>query len=236
MTLGQKIKQLRTDKEMSQPELAQLIGIEQSYLSKLENDKAFPSDDMFNQILNAFELEFEAFINQFEPDYIKQSLSKLSAVKNNLKQYQTQSMKYMLRWIWVSSLLIILGATALISGQQEWIYDPDTTRTYSYESLGIIKTDEAIRIFQVGKYQMSDDILARLNFEKIELQDSSGEYFVKNVEGGKRYYSLSRKQNYDSNESINNWLRICGLLAVLAGIVGLSIEHKVRQVKLQFSQ
>jgi len=234
MTLGQKIKQLRTDKEMSQPELAQLIGIEQSYLSKLENDKAFPSDDMFNQILNAFELEFEAFINQFEPDYIKQSLSKLSAVKNNLKQYQTQSMKYMLRWIWVSSLLIILGATALISGQQEWIYDPDTTRTYSYESLGIIKTDEAIRIFQVGKYQMSDDILARLNFEKIELQDSSGEYFVKNVEGGKRYYSLSRKQNYDSNESINNWLRICGLLAVLAGIVGLSIEHKVRQVKLQF--
>jgi len=234
MTLGQKIKQLRTDKEMSQPELAQLIGIEQSYLSKLENDKAFPSDDMFNQILNAFELKFEAFINQFEPDYIKQSLSKLSAVKNNLKQYQTQSMKYMLRWIWVSSLLIILGATALISGQQEWIYDPDTTRTYSYESLGIIKTDEAIRIFQVGKYQMSDDILARLNFEKIELQDSSGEYFVKNVEGGKRYYSLSRKQNYDSNESINNWLRICGLLAVLAGIVGLSIEHKVRQVKLQF--
>jgi len=236
MTLGQKIKQLRTDKEMSQPELSQLIGIEQSYLSKLENDKAFPSDDMFNQILNAFDIEFDNFINQFEPDYIKQNLAKLSAVKNSLKQYQTQSMKYMLRWIWVSSLLIILGATALISGQQKWIYDPETTRTYSYESLGIIKNDEALRIFQVSKRQMTDDILVRVDFDRIELQDSSGEYFVKNVEGGKRYYYLSRKQSFDSNESINNWLRICGLLAVLAGVIGLLIEHKVRQVKLQFSQ
>jgi len=236
MTLGQKIKQLRTDKEMSQPELAQLIGIEQSYLSKLENDKAFPSDEMFNQILNAFEIEFEAFINQFEPEYIKQNLSKLSVVKTNLKQYQTQSMKYMLRWIWLSSLLIILGATILISGQQKWIYNPETTRTFSYESLGIIKGDEPLRIFQVRKEKMSDDILSRLNFDRIELQKSSGRYFVKNVEAGKRFYSLDGPQNYSTNTNINNWLRILGLLAVLAGIVGLLIEHKVRQVKLQFSQ
>ncbi len=170
MTLGQKIKQLRTDKEMSQPELAQLIGIEQSYLSKLENDKAFPSDDMFNQILNAFEIEFETFINQFEPDYIKHNLSKLSAVKSNLKQYQSQSMKYMLRWIWFSSLLIVLGATALISGQQEWIYNPETTRTYSYESLGVVKNDEPLRIFTAHEKRMTDDLLARLDFDKIELQ------------------------------------------------------------------
>jgi len=235
MTLGQKIKQLRTDKEMSQPELAQLIGIEQSYLSKLENDKAFPSDDMFNQILNAFDIEFEGFINQFEPDYIKHNLSKLSAVKSNLKQYQTQSMKYMLRWIWVASLLIIVGATALISGQQKWLFSPELTRTYNYESLGIIKNDEPLGIFTAHKKQMNDDILARLDFNKIELQESSGEYFVKNVEGGKRFYALSRKQNHHVDRGTNNWLRILGLLAVLSGIVGLCIEHKVRQVKLQFS-
>ena len=236
MTLGQKIKHLRTDKEMSQPELAQLIGIEQSYLSKLENDKAFPSDEIFNQILNAFEIEFESFINQFEPEYIKQTLSKLSVVKSNLKQYQTQSMKYMLRWIWISSLLIILGATALISGEQEWIYKPDTTRTFSYESLGIVKKDEPLRIFTAHKKQMTDDVLARLNFHQLEFKDSQGEYFVKEIDGGKRFYYLSRKQKFDNNRGFNNWLRILGLLAVLAGIVGLSIEHKVRQVKLQFSK
>ena len=66
MTLGQKIKQLRTDKEMSQPDLAQLIGIEQSYLSKLENDKAFPSDEMFNQILKVSENQFKFFLSSFK--------------------------------------------------------------------------------------------------------------------------------------------------------------------------
>jgi len=236
MTLGQKIKQLRTDKEMSQPELAQLIGIEQSYLSKLENDKAFPSDEMFNQILNTFEIEFDTFLNQFEPEYIKQSLSKLSAVKSNLKHYQTQSMKYMLRWIWIASLLIVLGATALISGQQEWIHNPETTRTFSYESLGIVKNDEPLNIFTTHRKQMPDNVLARLNFHQLEFKASQGEYFVKEVDGGKRFYYLSHKQNFESNKAFNNWLRILGLLALLSGIVGLLIEHKVRKVKLQFSK
>ena len=40
MTLGQYIKQLRTDMELSQPQLAERMQVEQSYLSKLENDKS----------------------------------------------------------------------------------------------------------------------------------------------------------------------------------------------------
>jgi transcriptional regulator with XRE-family HTH domain len=235
MTLGQKIKQLRTNKEMSQPELAQQIGIEQSYLSKLENDKAFPSDELFNHILTTFEIEFKTFINQFEPDYIKQNLSKLNIVKNTLQHYQSQSMKYMLRWIWVSSLLIVLGATALVSGQKEWIYNPEITQTYSYESLGIVKDDEPLRIFATHKREMADDILARLDFHTMEFKDSQGSYFVTEVDGGKRFYSLSHKQNYDIDETFNNWLSILGLFAMLSGVIGLCIEHKIRQVKRQFS-
>jgi transcriptional regulator with XRE-family HTH domain len=38
MTLGEQLKKLRNEKALSQPDLADLTGIEQSYLSKLEND------------------------------------------------------------------------------------------------------------------------------------------------------------------------------------------------------
>jgi len=43
MNFGERIKQLRTARNMTQPQLAEAIGIEQSYLSKLENDKSVPS-------------------------------------------------------------------------------------------------------------------------------------------------------------------------------------------------
>jgi len=43
MNFGERIKQLRTERNMTQPQLAEAIGIEQSYLSKLENDKSVPS-------------------------------------------------------------------------------------------------------------------------------------------------------------------------------------------------
>ena len=46
MNFGDKIRQLRKDKNFTQPELAEAMGIEQSYLSKLENGKSLPSNDV----------------------------------------------------------------------------------------------------------------------------------------------------------------------------------------------
>jgi len=41
MNFGDRIRQLRQDKGLTQPELADAMGIEQSYLSKLENSNIF---------------------------------------------------------------------------------------------------------------------------------------------------------------------------------------------------
>ena len=57
MNFGEKVKQLRTERNLTQPQLAQAIGIEQSYLSKLENDKSVPSADIFQAILKAFGID-----------------------------------------------------------------------------------------------------------------------------------------------------------------------------------
>ena len=56
MTLGDTIKLLRTEQGLTQPELAERARIEQSYLSKLENDKGTPSFDIINRIAQALGL------------------------------------------------------------------------------------------------------------------------------------------------------------------------------------
>ena len=57
MKFGEKLKVLRHDRGLTQPEMAEAIGIEQSYLSKLENDKSLPSEDTFVRILEVFGLD-----------------------------------------------------------------------------------------------------------------------------------------------------------------------------------
>ena len=63
MKLGERIKQLRNDAELTQPELAVKAGIEQSYLSKLENEKSTPSFEILTKIASAFEMDTMTLIS-----------------------------------------------------------------------------------------------------------------------------------------------------------------------------
>jgi transcriptional regulator with XRE-family HTH domain len=62
VNFGEKVRQLRAERNLTQPQLAQLIGIEQSYLSKLENDKSIPSADIFQAIQLALSIDVATFL------------------------------------------------------------------------------------------------------------------------------------------------------------------------------
>lgn len=57
-TFGKVIRQARKDKEYSQRELAKLIGVDYTYLSKLENDHAGypPSEDVIESLARHLDL------------------------------------------------------------------------------------------------------------------------------------------------------------------------------------
>ena len=50
MQFGEKLKQLRQERNLTQPDLADKLGIEQSWLSKLENDKCHPSSELLGKL------------------------------------------------------------------------------------------------------------------------------------------------------------------------------------------
>lgn len=80
-TLGQQLKQLRNNKKLSQPEFAQQVGIEQSYLSKLENDKSIPSNEIFRSLLIALDLSIDEFMKPLVSSHDKARLMQIPDVE-----------------------------------------------------------------------------------------------------------------------------------------------------------
>ena len=88
MTLGNKIKQLRQDREMTQKDLAEKIGVEVTYLSKIENNRLPPylSEEKLKKIVSVLGLNNKEEDDLFGlakkiPSSIKEMVEKPSVQK-----------------------------------------------------------------------------------------------------------------------------------------------------------
>ena len=76
-TFGQKIKELRKAKGLGQRAVAAQVGINFTYLSKIENDKvdfaAFPSEDTIRKLAKVLEADVDELLLMAEkiPDHIR---------------------------------------------------------------------------------------------------------------------------------------------------------------------
>jgi len=66
MNFGAKLRELRQEKKLTQPELAQSLGIEQSFLSKLETGKSLPSSEVFTRILQVFDMDVGDMVDDLD--------------------------------------------------------------------------------------------------------------------------------------------------------------------------
>ena len=89
---GQKIKQIRKSKNLTQEKLAELACINEKHISKIETGVYFPTYNTLNKILNALDLKIEDIglnVNALNPTdspfYVK-SLQILNSAKNEQEQ------------------------------------------------------------------------------------------------------------------------------------------------------
>ena len=116
MNFGEKLKQLRTDKNLTQPQLADAIGIEQSYLSKLENDKSTPSAEIFQAILKALAIDVASLLENIDQKFIYAQLRQIPEVANYLNAsiaYENHNIK---KWLLGSAAACVIGLTLIICG------------------------------------------------------------------------------------------------------------------------
>ncbi|MFT6990435.1 MAG: transcriptional regulator with XRE-family HTH domain [Paraglaciecola sp.] len=236
MTLGKKLKTLRAEHNLSQPELAEKIGIEQSYLSKLENDKSVPSNEIFNHILQAFDLTLKQFVSGFVEGAELDRLKQISDVEQYFGNQQKFKQNTQRKFLYLSSLLIVLATTVFFIGYSKHIF---YEIHYQYESKGIILGGESEDVFRSWRSLMeveaagNADLVRQRGLEMTKRQHETvllspihkGKHFILTVDGGKRKYYYDKP--IFIKQPINAWLQVFGVFLFSAGIMGFVLERRL---------
>ena len=235
MKLGEKIKLLRNESQLTQPQLATKAGIEQSYLSKLENDKGSPSFDIINKIAEALGLTGMELINGLSQSYVENNLSHLPEVAAEYANIRSKKEASKKKNFFLASLICVIGVGVMLIGYKNLMF-PELI--YDYTSNGILKDGEHIRHFEPNpireikesREENNQRLLnnrGRVDVVKMRSYEYYGQGFVKEVEGGRRYYTT-----YKSVESIrveNDYIFIFGIMLITSGFFIFLFNFKSKQ-------
>jgi len=74
MTLQEKIRKLREDRDLSQAELAQRVEVSTGHISRLENGRYQPSVELLRKLATEFEVTTDFLLNEEEGEFRPVSL------------------------------------------------------------------------------------------------------------------------------------------------------------------
>lgn len=226
--------------------LAEAIGIEQSYLSKLENDKSIPSADIFQAILKAFSLEVGNFLEGIDEKIIHRQLRQIPEVAHYLNANTTYKIHNIKKWLYGSAAACVIGLTLIVAGYKALLFP---SMIYEYRSNGLLKKGEPDELFDntdgyfarmgcsIIANSPSDnpdckalrkDVRDRERQETLLLSDYRGNIVYRDVEGGRQAF-ISRGLQL-SNSPINRYLILIGALFTFSGIFGFFIELRLRKI------
>jgi transcriptional regulator with XRE-family HTH domain len=105
MTFGERVRDLRKAKNFSQRELADIIGVNFTYLSKIENGKldfaSFPSEDTIRKLAEALEADVDELLlmaKKIPPDIRDRVIEKPDAFRK-LAQLDDAALEKVMREI-----------------------------------------------------------------------------------------------------------------------------------------
>jgi transcriptional regulator with XRE-family HTH domain len=242
VNVGERIRQLRSDRNLTQPQLAQAIGIEQSYLSKLENDKSVPSADIFQAVLKAFSVDTATFLEGVDQKIVHGDLRQIPEVANLLNANAARRIHDIRKWLFGSAAACVLGLTCFVAGYRGFIF---SNMQFNYRSDGVVLPGEPSNIFDAFRpllfsKRMSGEItdkesekrvadyMARFDEHILSLNEYRGMGFTAPVEGGTRNYKFHGQTENLRTE--NRYLMLLGTLLAFSGIFGFLLEYRLRRV------
>jgi transcriptional regulator with XRE-family HTH domain len=143
MNFGEKLKQIRTDKNLTQPQFAEAIGIEQSYLSKLENDKSQPSADMFSAIVKALQLAPRDLLADIDREILQRSLHHIPEVSQFLNGEVQRRLHDARNYIWGAAAACLLGFALMLAANDGIFF---ANNLYKYKTQAVVVASESDQI------------------------------------------------------------------------------------------
>jgi transcriptional regulator with XRE-family HTH domain len=244
MHFGERLKQIRTDKGLTQPQFAQVAGIEQSYLSKLENDKSVPSAEMFSTILAGLEMDAAAFLSEVDQNVLATTLRHIPAVTQFTSQAAGAQVRQTRHWLFGSAAAGVLGFAMMLAAN-DGIFMPNNL--YKYSSPGVILPGEAENIFDkhseilalklAAKIVTADEaakedaafLTSRARPLTVEWPASRGTVYYEAAENGRRRFDLTHT-TYALARG-NRILQYLGAIVLACGFAGLFIEWRLRRMR-----
>ncbi|MCD2518251.1 helix-turn-helix domain-containing protein [Massilia sp. G4R7] len=244
MNFGERLRQVRTDKGLTQPQCAQMAGIEQSYLSKLENGKSVPSAEMFSTILAGIGMDEKTFLADVDREVLETTLRHIPAVSQFTTQVAVAQVNHGKRWLFGSAACWVLGFAMMLAANDGIFF---SQWRYHYDSPGVIRAGEADNIFsthreivtlrQAAKVITDEEASRELaDFESTrarpvsaEWPESRGAAYAEAADGGHRRFQLVRTEYVKAPGNVI--LNYLGGVVLFSGFVGLFIEWRLRRLK-----
>lgn len=244
MNFGERLKQLRTEKGLTQPQFAQLAGIEQSYLSKLENDKSVPSAEMFSTILSGLGMDAASFLSEVDQEVLDSTLRHIPAVTQFSQGAAEVRVHQSRRWLFGAAAAWLLGFAMMLAANDGIFF---SNELYQYRSPGVIRPGEPANVFDTRKEiltlrmvakvitpeEMSRDLADfyanRLAPVTAEWPDNRGTVYEEPAENGRRRFELVKVKHVDAPG--NRILQYLGALVLTSGFIALFIEWRLRRLR-----
>ena len=227
MKFGDRLKELRARQGWTQPQAAEAIGVEQSYLSKLENGHSTPSGDVLSRILSAYDVDVGGLLSGLDHS-AKAQLRQIAEVDDYLSTQITAEVRRGQRRAAALAVCLALGAALIYAGSVS-LFFPETE--YRYRSQGVVKTGEPLDFFEstprylrTHEEQEEYHIQVRERLDEVDLWTSEerGSTYTIAVPGGTRSYYRSGSRNV--NRFRNRIVTFLGVFAATLGFVGLLIQ------------
>lgn len=226
MQFGEYLKNRRTELRWTQPDAAAKAGIEQSYLSKLETGKSFPSEDVYRRLVEAFSLDTEAMVATLDSAELDR-LREIESVRKHLLQRQHETRSTTRRWLYAGLAGLVLGG-ALIGLAQ--IDRGGAATHYTYQSEGVILEGESLDVFAgvddepvraapdyAERIARRDALIARIDDQTIFIPDMRGPVFTETVPEGRRMWRLVGA-NAVNVPARFGWALVPGFALIIGGL------------------
>ena len=205
MKFGEYLKNRRTELGWTQPDAAAKAGIEQSYLSKLETGKSFPSEDVYQRLVEAFSLDTEAMVAVLYPAELDR-LREIEAVRKHLLEREHNTRSTTRRWLYAGLAGLVLGG-ALVGLAQ--VDRGGAATHYTYQSYGVVQPGESDDIF--------DNNPARADEQTISIPDMRGPAYTETVPEGRRMWHLVGA-NAVNVPARFGWAPVPGFALIIGGL------------------
>ncbi|MCR9271195.1 MAG: helix-turn-helix domain-containing protein [Hyphomonadaceae bacterium] len=227
MRFGDYIRDVRRQLNWTQPEAAREIGIEQSYLSKLESGKSYPSEDVFSSIIGRYSIDVSTLNQSLFPAELDR-LRDITQVREFILKSEQQQAKR-------AQVLLVSGTVALALGGAclgaASLAKESEDVLYQYRSTGMVT--EASNLDQAAGADVSADPAGsteeapQSNTEFIFLEDYRDVVFSEDTPDGTQTWRLIGGTTRTVQSPLR-WFMIPGAALVFCAIGLFVMSYRYR--------